>query len=98
MGPEKRLLFAPQPKYFKLFNVHFLRPFCLIQKLLSALRSEVGWPRTKVVFAENITPLFEKKYFLGGGGPLGPRPLVFVLGLIKGDNPDLNFQSNSATG
>src|SRR5208282_5548124 len=58
MGPEKRLLFAPQTKYFKMFNVHFLRPFCLIQELLSALRSEVGWPRTKVVFAENITPLF----------------------------------------
>ena len=80
--PRKKAPFCSPIKYFKMFNVHFFRTSSLIQKLLSALRLEVGWPRTRVVFAEIIYPKLKKKYFLGGGGPRGPRPRVFVLGVI----------------
>ena len=55
-----------------MFNYHFFRPFIPIQKLLSALRSQVGWPRTKAVFAENIYPQFLKKYFWGAGASGAP--------------------------
>jgi hypothetical protein len=80
-APRKKGPFYSPTKYFNIFNVHFVCLFSPIQESLSALRSQDGCPRSGAVLSENIYPQKEKKYFFGGGGPQGPRPSVFILGI-----------------
>ena len=86
-APKKGPFCSPT-KYFNILNVHFVRLFSAIQESLSALRSHDSCPRSWAVLSENIYPQKEKKYFLGGGGPQGPRPSVFILGVRWGVNPN----------
>ena len=87
-GPRKNGPFCSPNKYFIIFSSHNFRPFSPLPKRLSALKSDDGWPRSRVVLTEDIHPKSEKNYFYGGGGPRGPRPRVFVLGVVSGANPN----------